>query len=464
MPQFRPLNLKISVMIRVILGALACAIAAAAYVVIESERETTTSLELKSEMITQNLQLQLLRIEAGFDTQKRFPDWEFLADHVLEEGLCIRLLDGDGNMVRASCLSSQSGGEVAPDWFSTGYSTIFVPGRPHVRVLEARGKRLGTVEVTLDPAASVRRAWLDVRRIASVTGVAVLVLCLLVYLSIDRALKPTGDIVAGLNRLAAGDLSHRLPRFRLIELERISEVVNHMAAQLEASIAERQELARRLVIAQEDERRHLARELHDEFGQSLAAINAIAASIEATANAKCAELVPEAQSLSEIVIKMMGELRSTLVRLRPAIVEEIGLVESLKTLIAGWNARLGTTTRFVMSTRGDFGQIPDAAAVNLYRIAQEGLTNAAKHSDARLVTLTLERMRPSRAGADNLALTIADDGKGCDGDKVPSSGLGLSGVRERIAMFGGSLAMSAVPLAGTTLAVTLPLPLAQEAA
>ena len=465
MPSLGPHNLKVAVMIRVVLGAFACALAATAFVMLESNRETTRTLEAKADMISSNLQMQLLRISANLDVMARFPDWEFLADHALEEGLCIELANADGHKVRSSCLGSGKDADAVPGWFASAYRAVFASVDASQRSVIARGKSYGTVTVTINPAISILRAWEDASRILSVTVVTVLLLCGLVYLVIDRALRPANDIVAGLNCLAHGELGHRLPRFQLAELDRISEVVNHMATELESTMSERQDYARRLVVAQEAERQRLARELHDEFGQSLAAINAIAASIETTAQSQCPEIIPEAQSLAEIARKMMGELRGTLLRLRPAVVDEIGLVASLKSLVAGWNGRMGNDTRFELEAEGNFDGLSDAVSVNLYRIAQEGLTNAAKHAEARHVTLTLQRAPQAAPAADkSVILTIEDDGKGYEPGDTREPGLGLSGVRERIAMFGGSLTLSQRPEGGTRLAVTLPAGLIQEAA
>ena len=103
---------------------------------------------------------------------------------------------------------------------------------------------------------------------------------ILVYFVVERALRPTRDVVSGLNRLAAGDLKCRLPPFRLAEMQRISDVFNDLANTLEVATSERADLARRLVEAREQERRHLARVLHDELAQSLSAMSATAASIK----------------------------------------------------------------------------------------------------------------------------------------------------------------------------------------
>ncbi len=288
---------------------------------------------------------------------------------------------------------------------------------------------------------------------------AIALLSLIVYFAIDRALRPTLAIQAGIERLAGGDLSYRVPQVPLMELQRIGEMINRMAARLETAMAERAELARRLAIAQEEERRHLARELHDEFGQNLAAINAIAASVGATAQTACPELMPEAVSLSQIAMKMMNELRNTLARLRPTIVDEIGLVASLQDLVIGWNGRSGGATRFTFSEMGDFVELPDAVAVTLFRIAQEGVTNAARHAGARNVNVTLERLSESSAASAESAvrLTVEDDGRGLGPCENAGAGAGLAGIRERVAIFKGRMDLRGGASAGAKLSVIIPI-------
>src|SRR5581483_8961571 len=160
------------------------------------------------------------------------------------------------------------------------------------------------------------------------------------------------------------------------------------------ALAERSELTRRLIALQDEERRHLARELHDEFGQSLAAIRALAASARQTAAQDCPPLLSECDGIARTSTVMMETLRGTLFRLRPPDVEELGLAASLEGLIAGWNGCSGGRTRFEIRLHGDFEHIPVTLGAGLYRIAQEAITNAAKHADARRVTLSLTT-RPS---------------------------------------------------------------------
>jgi len=454
-------------MLRVALGALACAVAATVFVITETRMDMNRGLQAKVELMAGKLNLQPVRFQTGFDHDERFPDWGFLADKLLDEGTCIRFENADHQQVYASCLGVAASGPATPQWFSDLYRMMFSPLRPVRRTIETRGKAFATIEVSLDPTLDEARAWSETRRIMSVTASAIALLSLIVYFAVDRALRPTLAMQAGIDRLASGDLSYRLPQVPLIELQRIGEVINRMAARLETAMAERAELARRLAIAQEEERRHLARELHDEFGQNLAAINAIAASVGATAKIACPELMPEAISLSQIAMKMMNELRNTLARLRPAVVDEIGLVESLKDLVVGWNGRLGATTCFTFSEKGDLRELPDAVAITIFRIAQEGVTNAARHAGARNVNVTLEKLNeysaPSAESA--IQLTIEDDGKGLDPHENAGAGAGLAGIRERVAIFKGRMDFRSGASAGAKLSVTIPIAVAaQEAA
>jgi nitrate/nitrite-specific signal transduction histidine kinase len=106
-------------------------------------------------------------------------------------------------------------------------------------------------------------------RLLTVVAITLICLCILIYLALDRALRPTKVIRAGLERLAMNDFTTRLPPFDLAELSSIPDVFNHLAESLDRTLNERNALTQRLIAVQDEERRHLARELHDEFGQCL---------------------------------------------------------------------------------------------------------------------------------------------------------------------------------------------------
>ena len=155
------------------------------------------------------------------------------------------------------------------------------------------GNPRGVAEASFDPRPQIGQSWREASRLLSIMAVALAGLCLAVYAALARALRPTQAIRTGLQQLAANDLSARLPRFDLAELSAVSEVFNTLAQRLQATLAERNALTRKLIDVQDEERRRLARELHDEFGQSLTAIAAQAAAAAHTAERECPSLLEE---------------------------------------------------------------------------------------------------------------------------------------------------------------------------
>jgi signal transduction histidine kinase len=303
---------------------------------------------------------------------------------------------------------------------------------------------------TFDPATQIGQSWREASRLLSITAFALAGLWLAVYAALARALRPTHVIRAGLKQLAANDLSARLPSFDLAELSAISDVFNALAQKLQTTLAERNALTRKLIAVQDDERRHLARELHDEFGQSLTAIAAQAAAAAHTAEHECPLLLEECRGISRTTAGMMETLRGALVRLRPPDIEELGLALSLKSLVANWNGFEKGRTIFDIAIVGDLDHLPPSVCASLYRIAQEAITNAAKHAQARRVQLRLE------AGHADIVLSIEDDGEATGCNFAPKAGLGLLGMQERVVSLGGSLRFERRAAGGAWLVATIP--------
>ena len=252
-----------------------------------------------------------------------------------------------------------------------------------------------------------------------------------------------------------------MPPFDLAELSAIRTVFNDLAEGLNKALAERNALTRRLIAVQDEERQHLARELHDEFGQCLAAISAVAAAAGQTALQECPALLPECQSIARTAAHMMETLRGALVRLRPPDVDVLGLETSLESLVAGWNGRGRGRTRFEIEFLGSFEGLPSAFGASLYRIAQEAITNAAKHAQATRVGLRLRMCDVGVAALDSgreVELIVDDDGRACDGDLAAKSGMGLLGMRERIAALGGRLSFESGAPTGLVLRAIIPAP------
>jgi signal transduction histidine kinase len=222
---------------------------------------------------------------------------------------------------------------------------------------------------------------------------------------------------------------------------------------MRASLAERQsELAAfsaRLMAAQEEERRRLARELHDELGQSLTAVNAYLWLIEKEMPEPQAALRGRAGEARRLVSKTLAEMRELSHLLRPSTLDDLGLVPSLDSHLKAFADQHQIATSF--DADGLPERLPVEVETALYRIVQEALTNVAKHSGARRVRVTLARE------GDALHLEIADDGHGLHiklGGVRP--GIGLVGIRERVHALGGTLTVSSE--SGVRVSVRVPLP------
>ena len=273
----------------------------------------------------------------------------------------------------------------------------------------------------------------------------------------SRKGKLTREIVAALQRMARGQYRTSLPRFRSMDLAMIGQAVSELGDRLAQAMEERAALTRRLLEIRSDERRVLARELHDEFGQNLAAILAFAntievASTQAQDQGRC-EVAQDARMISQATHRIMACLRDTLKRLRHPPAEELGLEACLVDLVDSWRSGNATQPMIQLDLKGDLADVRGAVAATAYRMVQECLTNSLRHSSARGIVLRIER----RTGAENALLVHVEDDGGGDAAKVAAStGFGLTGIRERVAALGGSLSIADANR-GVSVAATIPL-------
>jgi len=277
----------------------------------------------------------------------------------------------------------------------------------------------------------------------------------LASLAIAQTLAPAQSIVAALHRMARGHYRAPLPRFRSLELSMIGQAVTALGERLAQSTEQRAVLTRRLLEIRDDERRALARELHDEFGQNLTAILAFASTIE-SASAPDRDgkgIAADARMITRATLHIMACLRDTLTRLRHPAAEQLGLEASLVNLVESWRSRDTTRPTVQLDLRGDLADVSGPVAAAAYRVAQECLTNSLRHGAAREITLQIER----RTGSENALLICVEDDGGGDAAKVTqSAGFGLTGIRERVAALGGSLSIARARR-GLSVAATIPI-------
>jgi two-component system, NarL family, sensor histidine kinase UhpB len=453
-------DLKRSLLVRITLVALACLIAVAVLSALETRREEEARAVATAEIIGKHLELQLWRISAGVDIASRYPDWDALLINLPLTGQCVELLGREGEIVRNQCTGAAPLDVAAPVWFAEAWGLLLGHGAQAKRALTSNGESRGTVVVTTDERVVVHQAWRQLQQFLALTALIVFAISVLSVLTVAKALAPASVLLDGLERMKSGAFATRLPPFRLRELDRIGKAANALAAKIETTLAERAELSRRLINAQEDERRSLAGELHDEFGQNLTAIAALAASIEKTTDGAEPGVAGEARTIGKIAGEMLSALRGTLRQLKPAELESFGLSQGLQQLVDLWNASQHTGTLYKLDMPRDVSSLAPTTAMHIFRIAQEGLTNATRHAQARNVRLSLEEVptsAPRGEAAPGVHLTIEDDGKGARGEVQSSaSGMGLLNMRERVAALGGTIALEDVHGGGLRVRIVIP--------
>ena len=224
-------------------------------------------------------------------------------------------------------------------------------------------------------------------------------------------------------------------------------------AQVGLALTHVRRLSQQHVALQEQERRVLARELHDEMGQYLQLIKLDAVSLRDGKTHEPGLQSAQARVIVENCNHLHAMLTGLLQRLRPVGLDELGLVAALEHCVSTWRARLpGIDVQLTAS--GEYGDVPETSALTAYRLVQEGLTNIAKHANAKSVRILLERT-PDAKSRNAMHVEVSDDGKGFD-VKSPASGLGLIGMRERVEGLGGRLEVSGSPGMGTRLGAWIP--------
>ncbi|MDB6085611.1 MAG: integral rane sensor signal transduction histidine kinase [Gammaproteobacteria bacterium] len=219
------------------------------------------------------------------------------------------------------------------------------------------------------------------------------------------------------------------------------------------ALAENQRLAQQYLDLQEYERKALARDLHDEMGQYLNVIKLDAVSVR-NARQTDALVSAAAHAMIENVDRVYGVVSSLIRQLRPVGFDELGMAAALEHCVNDWRSRLPEVSIDCAVDGDAFDDIDEIRALALFRLVQESLTNIARHAQASRVEIRIARRRHS-ATEEFVDVSISDDGSGAD-MAAPRSGLGLIGMRERVAAFGGSLRLASRPGEGFEVRASLP--------
>ncbi|MWV22304.1 HAMP domain-containing protein [Methylobacterium sp. 2A] len=360
----------------------------------------------------------------------------------------VAVLDDSGTRIGSPAEAHRAPRE-APRWFA---DLIMPPIERHTLPITVNGQRLGTAQITTQPLDEIDEIWGYARALSLTTAAINVAMLIALYVALGRILAPLRRLGAGLTQLEHHDYTARLEAPGARELAVIAERFNKVAAALGEVRAANGRLNRQLLTAQDDERRRTALELHDEFGPCLFALEANAASIARIASGPTEpsreKLAARAAEISAIVGQVQTVNRELLNRLRPHGLGQAPLATCLDLLLRGFARRhpgLEFVGRFDGLARG-YGDLVD---LTVFRCVQESATNAVRHGAAT-------RVEAEAAESDgHLTVTIRDNGTGIPNEH--GTGLGLSGMRERVEALGGTFALdNAGP--GAIVRIVIPVP------
>lgn len=305
-----------------------------------------------------------------------------------------------------------------------------------------------------------RTVRLVTRQLLAITLVMVVVGFIAAFLLTWLLTRPLFELVEATKQLSRGNFHHRVARWANDEIGALATAFNQMAASLEqADRAQREQAELReryvsgVILAQENERQRIARELHDSTSQSLTSLLVGLQNLKVASDAVLddrAVLNDRIDELRGIVGRTLEEVRVLSWRLRPSALDDLGLVTALQRHIQDYQERYGIPVDYV--ARGIEGRLPPEMETSIYRIVQEGLTNVARYAQASHASVMLSR----RNGV--VRVIVEDDGVGFDPEAVRrnNQSLGLQGIHERAALLGGTLTIESQPGQGTSLFVEFP--------
>jgi two-component system sensor histidine kinase UhpB len=321
--------------------------------------------------------------------------------------------------------------------------------------VNVKGRDLGTILIEGDGTDEMQEVWETVERIAIYGAIFAICAFSVTSLLIRSALQPIDQLHDAITHLESGDFDVDVPTSGSAEIAGICSHINSLATALGRARDENRRLSTSIVRIQDEERRELARELHDELGPHLFSLRASGSALKALiekGQIDTQRIKRDVQTMMDRTNVLQETNRRVLHRLSPAGLQELGLIPALEALADSWRSdQPATELALNLDLTGQ--HLDQTTSLTVYRVVQEGLTNAYRHARAtRISADVIIRDAPRR----EVAIAITDNGEGIA--SPPEDGFGLRGMRERVGALGGQLTIGQHGSGGTEVTATIPLP------
>ncbi|MGH1461788.1 MAG: HAMP domain-containing sensor histidine kinase [Neptuniibacter sp.] len=447
----KTIRLNWLLVIMVLFSGMAALVISAALALYDSDSSSRKHAEDVTQIVKKQLDWQVLKLDNQIMSRDHFPDFFLWKRGNSFNGLCVIFETPDGEVARSLC-SGEATEEVWPLWFADLYLHLFDPAMEVHQKLHSKEQVEGVIRVAPSTDAVLFNAWQKISNLMSFSVLTVLILCVILVVSLHWVLKPVKDTQKILKDMRRGNLDTRVPDFRIYEWQETAEAINKLASNLSDTLNEHKQLSLKMLHIQENERRHLCRELHDELGQSLTGLRAIACFMESEVKESCPQLSTKVGQISLISQHMMELVKGLLFRLRPVDIDELGFLENLKLLIGNWNSKhQDKHCKLIFSDSQQ--EVPAPVAINVLRIVQECLTNIVKHASANEAEVKI-RLDSEQ---EQLFLTIWDNGNKTCTEELVKPGNGLLGIKERVNALNGELKLERSALGGLMVGAVIPI-------
>jgi two-component system, NarL family, sensor histidine kinase UhpB len=452
----------------------AAAIAAAGVIISSKQRDTriemAASVEVAERLVRSTIE-QLAR-DTGGSALRTFPLYQIETLPLQIRNLRhVRVFMFDANEHRVSRLptpdESQQDRERSsvPSWFLSLFH--FDNPRREIPVM-FRGEQVGTVFVVGQAFDEIAEAWQDLTDVAPIVLVADAAVIGLLCLVVGQALTPLTNLATGLKELEQGRFRYRLPSLKVRQLADIIERFNALASVLQETTMDNVRLNRRLITVQDDERRQIASELHDELGSYLFGLRMNLLSLQRLIDTLPPDAVGPARERVGMLVGLGEQIqtanRTLLKRIRPMAIGRAPLADVIADLVTEFE-RNDPDHAFVSHIGQVHRSYGDCIDLTVYRCIQEGVTNAVRHGRASTVTISVEQQAaplPRSEGSSAsavLRLSVNDDG--CGLEPGTQAGIGLTGMEERVRALGGTFAISNGRGHGACLEIAIPVEAAE---